>query len=99
MAPAQRDEVAALSCCLRTARSLCLGPAPARHRAARSALANEPKNSPTSVMTSVSAQLRCSRVRIRSPVGEATTNGAARVRSGAAERGDEVRDVINRSPA
>ena len=74
MAPAHRDELAAVRLRLRSARFA--SPRPLPHRAPRSAPALPPRWRPTVVSTSWSAPVTNSRVRTRAPVGRRATNGA-----------------------
>ena len=85
IAPAHRAEDFVVSCRLRLAR--WSSPRPSRQRAARSRLASRPRCSPTVRSTCSSASFIRSRVRMRTPAGGATTNGAEMGRISRSERG------------
>ncbi len=84
IAPAQREELVAVSERLRTRREVARASAsslPSRHLRARSPLASDPRWVPTATSTRESVSEACSRVRTRAPLGGATTKGSSISRS------------------
>ena len=79
MAPAQRDELSAVMARFRSrrdsARSFAVS-LPSAERFARSTPASEPRWDPTARRTATSLSSVRSRVRTRTPLGGATTNGS-----------------------
>jgi hypothetical protein len=87
IAPAHRDDDAAVRARLRPVRPSA--PDPTAQRRARSTPASRPRYSPTICNTTASCSLGRSRVRTRAPAGGATTNDA---------RNDGFRTVTGRTP-